>query len=184
METLKKEAEARMHKLVDSLKHELSKVRTGRANTSFLDHVMVDYYGTLTPLNQVASITVQDARNLVVTPWEKSLVQAIEKAILTADLGLNPASSGLTIRVPMPMLNEDRRKELIRVVKGEAEQGRVSIRNIRRDSNQHLKDLVKHKTITEDDERRATDWIQKITDQHISQIDAILSDKEKDLMEI
>lgn len=181
---VKQDAEKRMKKTVESLRHEMTKIRTGRANASFLDHVQVDYYGNLSPLNQVASITASDSRTLLVTPWEKSMVAAIEKAILTSDLGLNPATAGNAIRVPMPALTEERRKEMIRVVRAEAEQGRVSVRNVRRDANNQLKELVKEKAITEDDERRATEWIQKLTDKYIAEADAVLAEKEKDLLEI
>lgn len=181
---IKQDAEKRMKKTVESLQHEMSKIRTGRANASLLDHVQVDYYGSLTPLNQLANITSSDSRTLLVTPWEKSMVAAIEKAILTSDLGLNPATSGNAIRVPMPALTEERRKEMTRIVRAEAEQGRVSIRNARRDANNHLKELVKEKEIAEDEERRASDLIQKITDKYIAEVDHVLAEKEKDLMEI
>ena len=181
---IKNDAEKRMKKAVESLMHDLTKVRTGRANAGILDHVQVDYYGTLTPLGQVASVTTSDARTLLVTPWEKSMVAAVEKAILTADLGLNPATAGSAIRVPMPPLTEERRKELIKVVRHEGELARVAIRNVRRDANTQLKDLVKSKDISEDDERRAGDLIQKLTDKHVEEIDAVLVVKEKDLMEI
>lgn len=181
---IKQEAEARMSKSVDSLQHELIKVRTGRANASLLDHVQVDYYGTLSPLHQVASVTASDARTLLVTPWEKSMVAAVEKAILTSDLGLNPATAGSAIRVPMPPLTEERRKELIKVVRHEGEQARVSIRNVRRDANTQLKELVKGKDISEDDERRAAEVIQKLTDKYIEEIEVVLVEKEKDLMAI
>jgi ribosome recycling factor len=181
---IKQDADKRMNKAVDVLRNEMSKIRTGRATTGILDHVQVDYYGSMTPLNQVANVAISDSRTLMVTPWEKAMVQAVEKAILNADLGLNPATSGSAIRVPMPPLTEERRKEMIRVVRGEAEQGRVSIRNIRRDANNQLKELVKEKEISEDDERRANDLIQKLTDQHVVEIDKVLADKEKDLMEI
>lgn len=181
---MKQDIDRRMRKAVESLQHEMSKIRTGRAHASFLDHVMVDYYGTLTPLSQVANISAQDARTLTVSPWEKSMVPAIEKAILTSDLGLNPSNSGGAIRVPMPPLSEERRKEMIRVVRSEAEQARVAIRNVRRDANHLLKEGVKNKTISEDDERRAMDEIQKLTDHFINQIDGFLETKEKDLMEI
>ncbi|KTD36125.1 ribosome recycling factor [Legionella nautarum] len=181
---IKQDAEKRMKKAVESLRNDLTKVRTGRANVGLLDHVIVDYYGNPTPINQVANITSSDARTLLVTPWEKAMVAAIEKAILTSDLGLNPATSGNAIRVPMPPLTEERRKELIKVVRGEGEQSRVAIRNIRRDANSHLKDLVKDKSISEDDERRATEVIQKITDKYIADVDVALQEKEKDLMEI
>ena len=181
---IKRDAEKRMQKAVESLQHEMSKIRTGRAHASLLDHVQVDYYGTPTALSQVANITSSDARTLTVTPWEKSMMQAIEKAILTSDLGLNPATSGTTIRVPLPPLSEERRKEMIRIVRHEAEQGRVAVRNIRRDANQTLKDSVKAKDISEDDERRASEVVQKLTDQYIAEIETVLQVKEKDLMQI
>lgn len=181
---IKQEAEKRMKKSVESLQHEMSKIRTGRANASLLDHVQVDYYGSLTPLSQLANVTSSDSRTLLVTPWEKNMVAAVEKAILTSDLGLNPATSGSAIRVPMPALTEERRKEMTRIVRAEAEQARISVRNARRDANNHLKDLVKDKAIAEDDERRASDLIQKLTDKHIADIDSVLAEKEKDLMEI
>ena len=181
---IKRDAEKRMQKAVESLQHEMSKIRTGRAHASLLDHVQVDYYGTPTALSQVANITSSDARTLTVTPWEKSMMQAIEKAILTSDLGLNPATSGTTIRVPLPPLSEERRKEMIRIVRHEAEQGRVAIRNIRRDANQTLKDSVKAKDISEDDERRASEVVQKLTDQYLAEIETVVQVKEKDLMQI
>ena len=181
---IKNDAEKKMKKSVESLAHEMTKIRTGRANASLLDHVQVDYYGNTTPLNQLANVTSSDSRTLLVTPWEKSMTAAIEKAILTSDLGLNPATTGSAIRVPMPALTEERRKEMIRVVRGEAEQGRVSIRTVRRDANTHLKDLVKKKEISEDDERRASDLIQKLTDKYTAEVDVILAQKEKDLLEI
>lgn len=181
---VKQDAEKRMNKAVESLRHEMGKIRTGRAHVSLLDHVQVDYYGSLTPLNQIANVTASDSRTLLVTPWEKNMVSAVEKAILTSDLGLNPATSGAAIRVPMPPLTEERRKEMIRVVRAEAEQGRVSIRNVRRDANNQLKDLIKEKEISEDEERRANDVIQKLTDKYISEVDKVLAQKEKDLMEI
>ena len=181
---IKNDTEKRMKKAVESLQHEMTKIRTGRANASLLDHVQVEYYGSVTPLTQLANITTSDSRTLMVTPWEKSMVPAIEKAILTSDLGLNPATSGNAIRVPMPALTEERRKEMIRIVRAEAEQGRVGVRGIRRDANNHLKELVKDKSISEDDERRAVDMIQKITDKYIAELDEVLAKKEKDLMEI
>jgi ribosome recycling factor len=181
---IKQDAEKRMKKTIDALHTDMTKIRTGRANVGLLDHVQVDYYGTMTPLNQVANVTASDSRTILVTPWEKSMVAAIEKAILTSDLGLNPATAGNAIRVPMPPLTEERRKELIKVVRNEGEQGKVSIRNIRRDANSQLKDLVKDKMISEDDERRAGEVIQKLTDKYILEVDAILAEKEKDLMEI
>jgi ribosome recycling factor len=181
---IKQDSEKRMKKAVESLQHEMVKIRTGRANASLLDHVQVDYYGNASPLNQVASVTTGDARTLIVTPWEKSMIPAVEKAILNSGLGLNPATAGNAIRVPMPPLTEERRKEMIRVVRGEAEQGRVSVRNIRRDANNHLKELVKAKEISEDEERRAVDVIQKLTDKYIAEIEVVLTAKEKDLLEI
>lgn len=184
MNDIKRDIEKKMLKAIESLKHDLSKIRTGRANPGLLDHVQVDYYGNMTPLNQLATIGSSDARTLTVTPWEKSILAAIEKAILNSGLGLNPASSGSMIRVPMPALTEERRKELIRVVRAEAEQGRVVIRNIRRDANNSIKDQLKDKLIAEDEERRSSDLIQKLTDQHIAEIDVLLAEKEKDLMDI
>jgi len=181
---IKQEVATRMQKAVESLQHEMSKIRTGRATPAILDHVRVDYYGNMTPLNQVANISVADARMLAVTPFEKNMMAVIEKAIITSDLGLNPSSSGNSIRVPMPPLSEERRKEMIRVVRAEAEQGRVSIRNIRRDGNQQLKEYVKEKMISEDEERRANDMIQKMTDKYVADIDTLLVAKEKDLLKI
>lgn len=181
---VKTDTERRMQKAVESLQHEMSKIRTGRAHASLLDHVQVDYYGNATALNQVANISSSDARTLTVTPWEKSMMAAIEKAILNSGLGLNPSNSGTTIRVPMPPLSEERRKEMTRVVKAEAEQGRVTVRNIRRDANNQLKEGVKAKTISEDDERRGNEAIQKLTDHYIAEVERVLAEKEKDLMEI
>ena len=174
----------RMGKTLEALKTEFSKIRTGRATPSLLDHITVDYYGNPTPLNQVAKVAVEDSRTLSITPWEKILVGPIEKAIMTSDLGLNPASAGTVIRVPMPALTEERRKELVKVVRHEAEGGRVAVRNIRRDANNDLKSLVKEKEISEDDERRGQEAVQKLTDQYIAEIDALLAHKEKELMEI
>ena len=181
---IKNDSEKRMQKAIESLRIDLSKIRTGRANAGLLDHVQVDYYGNLTPLNQVANVTASDSRTLMVTPWEKSMVAAVEKAILIANLGLNPATSGNAIRVPMPALTEERRKDLIKVVRAEGEQSKVTIRNVRRDANNHLKELVKDKAISEDDERRAGEVIQKLTDKYSAEVDSILVDKEKELMEI
>ncbi|WP_058535080.1 ribosome recycling factor [Legionella saoudiensis] len=181
---IKQDSERRMKKTIESLQADMTKIRTGRANVGLLDHVQVDYYGTPTPLNQIANITASDSRTIMVTPWEKSMVAAVEKAILTSDLGLNPSTAGAAIRVPMPPLTEERRKELIKVVRNEGEQGKVSIRNIRRDANNQLKDLVKDKSISEDDERRAVEVIQKLTDKYIAEVDVLLANKEKDLMEI
>jgi ribosome recycling factor len=184
IDELKKEAATRMAKSVDSLKQDLTKLRTGRAQASLLDHVMVSYYGNETPLNQVASISVPDARTLLVTPWEKNLIGPIEKAILKSDLGLNPASAGTTIRVPLPPLTEERRRDLVKVVRHEGEGAKVAIRNIRRDANSQLKSWLKDKKISEDAERQAQDEIQKLTDHHIQDIDKILGAKEAELMEI
>ncbi len=184
IDNIKQDSEKRMKRTIEALRVDMTKIRTGRANAGLLDHVQVDYYGNQTPLSQVANITTSDSRTILVTPWEKSMVAAIEKAILTSDLGLNPATAGSAIRVPMPPLTEERRKELIKVVRNEGEQGRVAIRNIRRDANSQLKELVKEKAISEDDERRATEVIQKLTDKYIAEVDAVLVEKEKDLMEI
>jgi ribosome recycling factor len=179
-----KDAENRMKKSVDSLQAELAKVRTGRAHPSLLEHITVDYYGSETPLSQVASIGVEDARTLTVTPWEKPMVQAVEKAIMKSDLGLNPNSAGTVIRIPMPQLTEDRRKDLVRVVRQEGENGKVAIRNIRRDANSDFKSLQKEKEISEDDEHKAQDQVQKLTDKYVSEIDDILKAKEADLMKV
>lgn len=178
------DAEKRMKKTVESLQHEMTKIRTGRANPSLLDHVSVDYYGNPTPLNQVATVNTSDSRTLLVTPFEKSMVAAIEKAILTADLGLNPSTAGTAIRVPMPALTEERRRDMTKVVRAEAEQARISVRNIRRDANSSVKSLVKDKHVSEDDERRANDLVQSLTDKYIAEIDVVLAAKEKDLMQI
>lgn len=184
IDDIKKDANSRMDKSVASLQQELTKLRTGRAHTSLLDHITVEYYGSEVPLNQVANVNVEDSRTLTVAPWEKPMVQAIEKAIMTSDLGLNPASAGNVIRVPLPPLTEERRKDMIRIVRNEAEGGRVAIRNIRRDALSDLKDLLKEKMIGEDDEHRAHDEIQTITDKHIAEIDKILAQKESELMEV
>ena len=184
IEDIKKDASTRMDKSVLSLQQELTKMRTGRAHTSLLDHITVEYYGSEVPLNQVANINVEDARTLTVSPWEKAMVQTIEKAIMTSDLGLNPATAGTVIRVPLPPLTEERRKDMIRLVRQEAEGGRVAVRNIRRDAISDIKDLLKEKMIGEDDEHRAEDEIQAITDKHIATIDDMLAKKESELMEI
>jgi ribosome recycling factor len=180
---VKKAAEQKMHASLDTLKADLGKVRTGRAHTGILDHIQVDYYGNPTPLNQVANVSLLDARTISVTPWEKKMVSAIEKAIREANLGLNPAAMGDLIRVPMPPLTEERRKDLAKIVRSDAEKARVAVRNVRRDANSALKDLLK-KGISEDDERRAQDEIQKLTDRHIAEIDKALAAKEADLMAI
>ncbi len=179
-----KSAEARMQKSIDALKNELTKIRTGRAHPSLLDHVSVDYYGTPTALSQVANIAIEDARTLSITPWEKPMVAVIEKAILKSDLGLNPAVAGTVIRVPVPALTEERRRDLVKIVKHEAEGARVAIRNIRRDANGELKALEKDKAISEDEERRAEDSVQKLTDKYIKEVEAVFEKKEKDLMAI
>jgi len=184
IEDIKKDANERMQKSVVALRQELTKMRTGRAHTSLLDQITVDYYGTQTPLNQVANINVEDSRTLTVSPWEKSMVQAIEKAILTADLGLNPATAGTIIRVPLPPLTEERRKDMIKLVRHEAEGGRIAVRNIRRDALSDLKELLKEKMIGQDDEHRAHDEIQVITDKHIAVIDETLAQEESELLEI
>ena len=184
IEDLKKDAATRMQKSVNSLVEELTKLRTGRAHTSFLDHITVEYYGSQVPLNQVANIAVADARTLTVSPWEKQMVQVVEKAIISSELGLNPATAGTLIRIPLPPLTEERRKELIKVVRQEVEGARIAIRNIRRDVLGDLKDFLKEKEITEDEERRGHDEIQKLTDKYIKEADEILSRKEAELMEI
>lgn len=184
LEDIKKDATQRMAKSVAALKQELTKIRTGRAHTSLLDHITVKYYGSQVPLNQVANVGVEDSRTLTVTPWEQDMVAPIEKAIVNSDLGLNPASAGTVIRVPLPALTEERRKDMIRVVRQEAEGGRVAIRNIRRDAIGDLKDLLKEKLIGEDDERRAEEAIQSITDKYVAQVDQALAVKESELMEI
>ena len=181
---LKKSTEQKMGKSIDAFKGDLSKVRTGRAHTGILDHVMIDYYGTPTPLNQVAKITLLDARTIGVAPFEKKMVHAVEKAIRDSDLGLNPAAMGETIRVPMPALTEERRKELIKVVRHEAENARVAVRNLRRDANHVLKEALKKKEVSENDERRAQDDVQKLTDRHVAEIDALLQQKENELMAV
>lgn len=179
-----KDAEQRMHKCIDVFKQEMAKLRTGRANPSILEHVRVDYYGNETPLNQVANVNVGDARTLHISPWDKKMIPVIEKAIINAGLGLNPVTAGDIVRVPMPALNEERRKELIRVLRTEAEAARVSVRNIRRDANNVFKDLLKNKEITEDDERRAMDQMQKLTDKFIADVEHLLTTKESDLMAV
>jgi ribosome recycling factor len=178
------DAKSRMEKSVESLRSQMSKVRTGRAHPSILDGVMVNYYGTDTPLKQLANITTEDSRTLALTVFDKSSSQAVEKAIMDSDLGLNPASAGAVIRIPLPPLTEERRKDLVKIVRAEAEQGRVAVRNIRRDANGDIKDLLKEKEITEDEERQAEDEIQKLTDKYVKQIDEALKAKEEDLMEI
>ncbi len=178
------DADRRMNKSLEALKHEMAKIRTGRAHSSLLEHITVSYYGAEVPINQVANIGVQDARTLTITAYDKKAVPVIEKAILTSDLGLNPVTAGDVIRVPLPPLTEERRRELIRVVRAESEKAKVAVRNIRRDANHSFKELIKNKSITEDEERRAEEQIQKLTDDHIARIDKILEEKEKEMMEI
>ena len=184
IEDVRRDADQRMDKSITALREAFTKIRTGRAHTSLLDHLRVEYYGSEVPLQQVANVTVVDARTLSVTPWEKQLVPVIEKVIMSADMGLNPATSGSVIRIPLPALTEERRRELVKVVRQEAEGARVAVRNVRRDAMGTLKDLVKEKEITEDDEHRAAETIQKLTDQHIAGIEQLLEAKEAELMEV
>jgi ribosome recycling factor len=181
---LKKQSEQKMQKSLESLKNDLAKVRTGRAHTGLLDHVMVDYYGAMVPISQVANMTLADARTITVQPYEKKLVGAIEKAIRDSDLGLNPSTMGDVIRVPMPSLTEERRKEMAKLVKSEGEAAKVAVRNIRRDGNNALKDALKAKTISEDEEKRAQDDVQKLTDRFIAEVDKAVAEKEKELMSV
>ena len=181
---VRKSAEQKMTRSIETLKTDLAKVRTGRAHTGLLDHIHVDYYGSSMPLNQVANVTLADPRTLGVTPWEKKMIPVVEKAIRDSDLGLNPATSGDMIRVPMPPLTEERRKELIKVVHREAEAAKVAVRNVRRDANDHLKKLLKDKQCSEDEERRAHDDLQKLTDRFVADVDRLLAQKESDLMAI
>lgn len=181
---LKKRADARMHKAVDTLKDALARLRTGRAHISLLDHIRVAYYGSEVPLNQVANVSASDARTLTITPWEKQMIPVVEKAIMTSDLGLTPATAGSVIRVPMPQLTEERRREIIKVARQEGESARVAVRNARRDANTELKAMLKDKKVTEDQERRAQDDVQKLTDRHIADIDRILAAKETELLEV
>ncbi|MDO6460738.1 ribosome recycling factor [Granulosicoccaceae sp. 1_MG-2023] len=184
IEDIQKDAEKRMQKSVEALKTEFSKIRTGRAHTSLLDHVTVEYYGSEVPLSQVSNINIEDARTLSLTPWEKDMVKPIEKAIMASDLGLNPSTAGTVIRIPVPPMTEERRRDLVRVVRAEAEGGRVAIRNIRRDANSDLKALEKEKEISEDEQRRGEDLIQKLTDKYVAEMDKTLEEKEKELMEV
>ena len=184
MTEVRKQTEQKMERSIEALKGDLSKVRTGRAHTGLLDHVQVEYYGSTVPLSQVANIGLADGRTITVQPWEKKLVPAVEKAIRDSDLGLNPATQGETVRVPMPALTEERRRELTKMVKHEGETARVAVRNLRRDANQQLKDILKKKEISEDDERRAQDEIQKLTDKFVSDIDRLIADKEKEIMTV
>lgn len=182
--SIKKSTEQKMQKSIEALKVDLAKIRTGRASTGLLDHINVDYYGSMMPINQVANVTLLDARTIAVQPWEKKMVAVVEKAIRESDLGLNPATQGDVIRVPMPALTEERRRDLIKVVKQEGENAKVAVRNLRRDANQQLKDELKAKTISEDDDRRAQDDVQKLTDRHIAEIDKLLQQKEAELLQV
>jgi ribosome recycling factor len=184
LEDIKKDAADRMAKCVAALRNELKKLRTGRASTSLLEHVRVDYYGSEVPLSQVANVAVEDSRTLTVVPWEKQMVPAIEKAIMKSDLGLNPATAGTVIRVPLPSLTEDRRRELTRVVRHEGEVARIAIRNVRRDVLQELKEMLKEKLISEDVDHKAHDEVQKLTDKYVAEVDQVLAEKEKDLMQV
>ncbi len=184
IDDIKKDAAQRMAKSVETLVENFAKLRTGRAHPSLLDHLHVSYYGSDVPLKQVAAISVEDARTLVVQPWEQNMVKAVEKAIMESDLGLNPNTAGTVIRVPLPVLTEERRRDMTRIVRHEAEQGRVAVRNIRRDANKDLESLVKEKLISEDDERRGQEIIQKLTDQYVKEIEELLAKKEQDLMSI
>ncbi|MBJ7221900.1 MULTISPECIES: ribosome recycling factor [unclassified Brenneria] len=180
---IRKDAETRMEKCVEVFKNQISKIRTGRASPSILDGIQVEYYGSATPLRQLANVVVEDSRTLAITVFDRSLGPAVEKAIMSSDLGLNPSSAGSVIRVPLPPLTEERRKDLIKVVRGEAEQGRVSVRNVRRDANDKLKAQLKDKAISEDEERRAQEDVQKLTDSYIKKVDAALVEKEAELMD-
>jgi ribosome recycling factor len=184
IEDLKKDASERMQKCVLALRNELKRLRTGRAHPSLLEHIRVEYYGNEVPLNQAANVALEDARTITVTPWEKTMVQAIEKAIMKSDLGLMPATAGTIIRVPMPPLTEERRRDLAKVVRHEAENARVAVRNVRRDVMSGLKDLVKEKVVSQDEDRRAQDEIQKLTDKYVGEIDQVLTEKEKELMQV
>jgi len=183
IDDLKKDGEQRMRKSVEALKEEFKRLRTGRAHTGLLEHITVEYYGSRVPISQAATVSVEDARTLLVSPWEKQMVPAVEKAILTSDLGLTPVTAGLAIRVPLPPMTEERRKEMARVVRSETETGRVAVRNIRRDILSDVKDFLKEKLITQDDERRAQDEVQQLTDKYVAQMDGLLNDKEKEIME-
>jgi len=181
---IKKNVDQKMQRSIEAFKNDLAKIRTGRAHTGLLDHIQVDYYGSAVPISQVANMTLVDARTIGVQPWEKKMVQAVEKAIRDADLGLNPATQGDLIRVPMPALTEERRRELVKVVKNEAETAKVSVRNLRRDANEQLKKLVKDKEVSEDDERRASDDVQKLTDKFVAEIDKLVQTKEAEIMTV
>lgn len=184
IDDIKQDSISRMSKTVEALRHELAKVRTGRAHPNLLDHIRVSYYGVETPLNQVASVTAEDARTLAISPWQQNMVKAVEKAIMESDLGLNPNTAGAVIRVPLPPLTEERRRDLIKVVRGEAEQAKVAVRNIRRDAIHELKEAKKEKLISEDDERKGEELVQKLTDDHVKQVDLLLEEKEKELLTV
>ncbi len=181
---IKTNADQKMQKSIEAFKANLAKIRTGRANPGILEHIMVDYYGNPTPISQVANLGLADARTINVTPWEKNMVAVVEKAIRDSDLGLNPATQGVVIRVPMPTLTEERRKELTKVVKSEGEETKIAIRNLRRDANEHLKRLIKDKEISEDEERRAQDEIQKLTDRYVADVDKLVVEKDKEIMTV
>ncbi len=178
------DAEQRMKKSIESMRGEMAKIRTGRASPALIDHISVDYYGSPTPINQVANITVQDARTLGVQPWEKQMVPVVEKAIMEANLGLNPMTAGELIRIPLPPLTEERRKEMVKVASAEGEKGKVAIRNVRRDANNDFKSLLKEKDITEDDEKRAQDDVQKLTDKYVTQVDEVVKEKEAEILTV
>lgn len=184
IEDIYKDARTRMKKTVETVRHELARLRTGRASTALLEHIRVDYYGTASPLDQVATVSVADARTIAVNPWEKRMVPVIEKAILESDLGLNPVTAGEVIRIPLPALTEERRREITKVVRSEGENGKVAVRNIRRDALHHVKELVKEKEISEDDEKRAGERIQELTDKFVAEIDAVVAEKEREVMEV
>jgi ribosome recycling factor len=181
---IQKSTEQKMQKSVDALKADLAKIRTGRAHTGLLDHIQVDYYGSMVPIAQVAQVGLGDARTITVQPWEKKMVPVVEKAIRDSDLGLNPATSGDVVRVPMPVLTEQRRKELVKVVKHEGENAKIAVRNLRRDANHHVKEMLKAKSISEDDDRRAEEAIQKMTDRFVGEVDKLIAEKEKEVLTV
>ena len=184
LKAIEQDAESRMGKTIETLRSELAKLRTGRASTILLEHLRVAYYGTPTPIDQVATVSVLDARTLSVSPWEKSMIPALEKAIMESDLGLNPATSGETIRIPIPALTEERRKEMTKLVRAEGENAKIAVRNIRRDANNHMREFLKEKEITEDEEKQGHDQIQRVTDSFVKKIDEIVAAKEQDIMEV
>lgn len=184
IEDILKDAEQRMQKSIESMRADMAKIRTGRASPAVIDHIMVDYYGTQTPLNQVANITVQDARTLALQPWEKQMIPVVEKAIMEANLGLNPMTAGNLIRIPMPALTEERRKEMVKVAAADGESGKIAVRNIRRDANSDFKALLSDKDITEDDDRNAQDRVQKMTDRYVAEIDTVVADKEIEILKV